>query len=193
MWMQHYNANTVHKELILTPGDLNWVQHWVSRIGLLTSQLYSQRVRYISDFQFRFSSKITPRKFVSLTLTIFWLSILIWLLQIVRFCLSLKTINLVFLRCRESLFALNQIDSLSISKFNLSERQFRSLCDMNTLVSSENSIRFNRLGALLMSLMYSKKNRGPRINPEEPHKGFHFLTNGGHYIQHIAFCLKSNF
>ena len=76
----------------------------------------------IPDFQFRFSSKITPRKFVSFTSTIFWLSILIWILQIERFCLGLKTINLVFLRFRESLFALNQIDSLSISKFNISER-----------------------------------------------------------------------
>ena len=71
-------------------------------------------------------------------------------------------INLVFLRFRESFFALNQID---ISKFNISERYFRSLCGMNTLVSSANNIRSNRLEALLMSLMYSKKNRGPRIEP----------------------------
>ena len=116
----------------------------------------------ISDFQFRFSFKITPRKFVSFTLTIFWLSILIWILQIECFYLGLKTINLVFLRFRESLFALNQID---ISKFNISERYFRSLCGMNTLVSSANNIRSNRLEALLMSLMYSKKNRGSRIEP----------------------------
>ena len=36
---------------------------------------------------------------------------------------------------------------------------------MNTLVSSAHNIRFNRLETLLMSLMYSKKNRGPRIEP----------------------------
>ena len=56
--------------------------------------------------------------------------------------------KLVLLRFRESLFALNQIDSLSISKFNISKRQFGSLCDMNKLVSSTNSIRNNRLEAL---------------------------------------------
>ena len=44
------------------------------------------------------------------------------MLQIERFCLGLKTINLVLLRFRESLFALNQIDSLSISEFNITER-----------------------------------------------------------------------
>ena len=33
MRMPHYNANKIHKR-ILTSGDLNWVQHWVSRIGL---------------------------------------------------------------------------------------------------------------------------------------------------------------
>ena len=37
MWMPHSNANVTHKEP-LPPGDLNWVQHWVSRLGLLTSQ-----------------------------------------------------------------------------------------------------------------------------------------------------------
>ena len=73
----------------------------------------------ISDFQVRFSSKITPKEFVSFTLTIFWSSTLIWTLQIVRFCLGLKTINLVFVRFRESLCALNQIDILSIFKFNI--------------------------------------------------------------------------
>ena len=56
--------------------------------------------------------------------------------------------KLVLLRFRESLFALNQIDSLSVSKFNISKRQFGALCDMNTLVSSANSIRINRLEAL---------------------------------------------
>ena len=66
---------------------------------------------------------------------------------------------------------------------------FKYLC----LVTSANNIRFNILEALLMLLMYSKKTRGPRIEPWEPQKRFHFLTNGGHYIQHIAFCLKRNF
>ena len=36
---------------------------------------------------------------------------------------------------------------------------------MNTLVLSANNIRFNRLEALLMSLMYSNKHRGLRIEP----------------------------
>ena len=36
---------------------------------------------------------------------------------------------------------------------------------MNTLISSANNIRFNRFEALLMSLMYSKNNRGRRIEP----------------------------
>ena len=40
------------------------------------------------------------------------------MLQIERFCLGLKTINLLFLRFRESLFVLNHFDSLSISEFN---------------------------------------------------------------------------
>ena len=30
--MPHYNANTIHN---LNPGDLNWVQQWVSQMGLL--------------------------------------------------------------------------------------------------------------------------------------------------------------
>ena len=62
------------------------------------------------------------------------------------------------------------------------------------LLSSANNIRFNRLETLLMSLMYSKKNRGPRMKPRGTPQEISFLkTNGGHYIQHIAFCLKSNF
>ena len=34
--MPHYNANIVkyNTQRILTPGDLNWVQHWVSKTGL---------------------------------------------------------------------------------------------------------------------------------------------------------------
>ena len=47
---------------------------------------------------------------------------------------------------------------------------------MNTLVSSANNIRFNRLEALLMSLMYSKKNRGPRIEPWETPQEISFLN-----------------
>ena len=35
--MPHYNANQYTKNQ-LTPGDLNWVQHWVSRIGLLCNK-----------------------------------------------------------------------------------------------------------------------------------------------------------
>ena len=43
-------------------------------------------------------------------------------------------VNLVFFRFRESLFALNQTDSLPISKLNIYVRKFGSLGDMNTLV-----------------------------------------------------------
>ena len=90
----------------------------------MTPQLYLQRVIFLTSNLMKFSSKMTPRKFVSFTLTTFWLSILIWILQIEHFCLGLKTINLVFLRFRESLFAWNQIDSLSIFKFKISERNY---------------------------------------------------------------------
>jgi len=34
MWTPHYNGKAIHT--ILIPGDLNWVQHWVSRFGLFT-------------------------------------------------------------------------------------------------------------------------------------------------------------
>ena len=37
MWMPHYNANSAHKESY--PRDLNWVQHWVSRIGLWANSI----------------------------------------------------------------------------------------------------------------------------------------------------------
>ena len=40
MRMPHYNANTILQR-ILTPGELNWVQHWVSRIGLLPVLLFT--------------------------------------------------------------------------------------------------------------------------------------------------------
>ena len=66
---------------------------------------------------------------------------------------------------------------------------------MNTLVSSANNIRFDRLEALLISLMYSKKNRsrGPMIEPWGTQTGISFLNDSGHYIQPVAFCLKRNF
>ena len=45
--------------------------------------------------------------------------------------------------------------------------QSRFLCDINTLVSSATKIKSQAVETLLMSLMESKKKRGPRMEPRE--------------------------
>ena len=39
MWLPHYNYCKYNTQRILTLGDLNWVQHWVIRIGLWSATL----------------------------------------------------------------------------------------------------------------------------------------------------------
>ena len=58
-----------------------------------------------------------------------------------------------FFRFNESLLALNQIDNLFSSVFNVLAKQSASLCDRKTLVSSANKINCNILDALFISLM----------------------------------------
>ena len=66
----------------------------------------------ISDFQFKFSSMITPKKTVSFTWSIFWLLIKSWIFWFVRFWHGLNTMNLFFFKFNESLLALNHISSM---------------------------------------------------------------------------------
>ena len=73
----------------------------------------------ISDFQYKFSSMITPKKTVSFTWSIFWLLIIkIWIVWFVRFWHCLDTMNLVFFKFNESLLALNYIDNLFSPAFS---------------------------------------------------------------------------
>ena len=60
----------------------------------------------ISDFQFKFSSMITPKKTVSFTWSIFWLLIKSWIVWFARFWDGLNAMNLVFFKFNESLLTL---------------------------------------------------------------------------------------
>ena len=70
-----------------------------------------------------------------------------------------------FFRFNENLLALDQIDNLFSSVFNMLAKQSASLWDRKTLVSSVNKINGNILDALFISLMQNKNNKGPKIEP----------------------------
>ena len=109
MRMPHYNANTILQR-ILTPGDLNWVQHWVSRIGLLAVLLFTwARLWFrgrvyvltgsslISSYRVQFSSvrytKTPGRRTQDLRTC--WQKFAIWILQNIRTSLAKKNQQLL--------------------------------------------------------------------------------------------------
>ena len=106
---------------------INMDTYWRFRKKEAASRYYTDWLRNliykISEFQFRFLSKITPR--TDLSPLLYWIVIIYTYLNITN-CTFLSWFKdqkfSFFLRFRESLLALNQIDSLSISKFNISER-----------------------------------------------------------------------
>ena len=57
-----------------------------------------------------FHPRLTPKKTISITWSIFWPSIKSWISWFVRFWYGLNTINIVFFRLNESLLTLNKID-----------------------------------------------------------------------------------
>ena len=70
-----------------------------------------------------------------------------------------------FLIFRESLLAPNQIDNLFYLVFSMSTKQSASLWDKKALVLSANKIKCTIVDALFISLIQSKKNNGPKIEP----------------------------
>ena len=72
--------------------------------------------------------------------------------------------KLVLDKFRESIFAANQVDNLSSSSFNILIRQTGSLWELNKFVSSTNKI-VSSWKALIRSLTYRMKNKGPRMEP----------------------------
>ena len=79
------------------------------------------------------------------------------------FCLGLNSMKFVLVKFKESLLALNHVDSLINSQFKVLIKKSGSLCEMNRFVSSANKIESSFV-ALFRSLMYRLKNSGHRID-----------------------------
>ena len=86
--------------------------------------------------QVKFSSRTTPRKTVSLTCAIVLSFITMLKLEECFFCRGLNSIKFVLVKFRDSLFALNQFDSLSSSQFKVLIRKSGSVWEINKFVSS---------------------------------------------------------
>ena len=81
------------------------------------------------------------------------------------FCLGLKIKYLDLETLIDNLFALNFSENFSNSVFIVFVKTCKSLCEKNTFESSANKINSKVSETLHISLIYIKKNNGPRIDP----------------------------
>ena len=77
----------------------------------------------------------------------------------------LKLIKLVFSMLRDNLLHLNQVDTLGNSWLSVRTKVCNLSWEQTIFVSSANKIKDRKGLELIISLMYNRKSKGPKIDP----------------------------
>lgn len=118
------------------------------------------------DFQSIFSSTKIPKNFATVTLAIGTPLILIELIGETSSLRPLpKSIKFDFLRLRNNLLERNQVASFASSAFAVVNRSGKFLSVRHKFVSSAKRMKWNSLEHSDISFIYSRKSRGPNIEP----------------------------
>ena len=108
---------------------------------------------------------MTPKNFVKWTLLMAVSFIITGSWRLYKFIDLLKTMYLVLVELRESLFTWNQEETLMSSKFKMLIREARFGCEKRIVVSSAKRIQDKRVEQQWRSLTYRRNSKGPRIEP----------------------------
>ena len=102
--------------------------------------------------------------------------------------LEWKRTKLVFKILRASLLDFIHSATAWSSWFRISSRSLRFLGEKYILVSSANKWNLSSFEVFGKSLIYSKNNRGPRMDPEVIHKWLRENQSYGHLFIQIVLC-----